>query len=123
MFVSLAYNRRRAHESIRFQIVFVASNFVSDEGDVAIIDDIEIMYSNDGECADALAATTVAAAESTLRKLPSSTPVVAAAAPISAEPNPENVGIDDCHRTKCDFENGTGQELSSCDCLDEIELV
>uniref|UniRef100_A0A914W839 MAM domain-containing protein n=1 Tax=Plectus sambesii TaxID=2011161 RepID=A0A914W839_9BILA len=97
-------------------IVFVASNFVSEDGDVAIIDDIEVTYSNDGEeCADSLSSSTVGAvetAEPVEPEEPTSTPAVAAAAPISAEPvrQPQppsgSVGTDDCHKTKCDFENG-----------------
>lgn len=32
-----------------FQIVFVASNFVSEHGDMAILDDIQIIYESDGD--------------------------------------------------------------------------
>lgn len=34
---------------MKFQIVFVASNFVSERGDMAILDDIEVIYESDGD--------------------------------------------------------------------------
>lgn len=34
---------------MNFQIVFVASNFVSERGDMVILDDIEILYETEGD--------------------------------------------------------------------------
>lgn len=36
-------------QKCQFQIVFVASNFVSERGDMAILDDIEVIYESDGD--------------------------------------------------------------------------